>query len=236
MIVRPIPTGLQLITQPDHAHLARRIMEHCLPLDHHPRREEILLAIGEHDSGWEETDAAPTVDPATGGVADFIKVPVSVRQGVWPRAIARLAGEPWAAALVAHHAWFVYERFRTSADPEWAAFFAEMAAARDARLAALGSTLDELLADYAFLRLGDLISLAFCNLAPEPLRHEEWTVRLAGTRVVVTPDAFGGAVVPFEILAREIHGGPFRSAAALGAALDEAATTTLRGEVGGTAG
>ena len=231
MIVRPIPGGFQLITQPDHAHLARRIMEHCLPLDHHPRREEILLAIGEHDSGWEETDAAPSVDPATGGVADFIKVPVSVRQGVWPRAIARLEGEPWAAALVAHHAWFVYERFRTAADPAWAAFFDAMAAARDERLRALGLPLDELLADYGFLRLGDLISLAFCNREREPLRHGEWTVRLADPRVVVTPDAFGGAVVPFEIEAREVRGAPFSSDADLRAALAEAAVVTLRGEV-----
>ena len=144
MIVRSLPPSFHLITQPDHAHLARRIMEHCHALERHPRREEILLAIGEHDSGWEETDAAPTVDPATGGVADFIKVPVSVRQGVWPRAVARLEGEPWAAALVAHHAWFVYERFRTSADPEWTAFFADMAAARDAWLAALRLPFDEL--------------------------------------------------------------------------------------------
>ncbi|HEV8239230.1 MAG TPA: DUF3891 family protein [Thermoanaerobaculia bacterium] len=236
MIVRPLGGGFQLITQLDHAHLARRIMERCVPLAARPRREPILLAIAEHDGGWVEIDAAPSFDAASGGVVDFVKAPLAVRQGVWPRAIARLEGEPWAAALVAHHAWFVYERFRTGADPEWSAFFTAMAAARDEQLAALGSTLDELLADYAFLRLGDLISLAFCNLAPEPLRHEEWTVRLAGTRVVVTPDAFGGAVVPFAIQAREIHGGPFRSAAALRAAFDEAAPTTLSGEVGGTAG
>jgi len=230
MIVRPLPAGLQLITQPDHAHLARRIMEHCIPLAHHPRREEILLAIGEHDSGWEETDAAPSVDPATGGVADFIKVPVSVRQGVWPRAIARLAGEPWAAALVAHHAWFVYERFRTSADPEWAAFFAEMAAARDARLEALRLPFDELESDYAFLRLGDLISLAFCTQAPEPSRYGRWRVQADGARVVVGSAPFSGAV-PFEVQARELHAGPFRSDDELRAAVGAAMTTTLRGEV-----
>ena len=46
-----------------------------------------------------------------------------------------------------HHAWFVYERFRTAGDPAWAAFFDAMAAARDERLRALGLPLDELLAD-----------------------------------------------------------------------------------------
>ena len=235
MIVRPLADGLQLVTQPDHARLARRIMERCVPLSIRPRRDAILLAIGEHDSGWVEIDASPAVDAASGGVVDFLKAPLSVRQGVWPRAIARLDGEPWAAALVAHHAWFVYGRFRTGGDPEWTAFFAAMAAARDARLGALRLPLDELLADYDFLRLGDLISLAFCNLEREPLRHGEWTVRLAGTRVVVTPDAFGGAVVPFEVAAREVRGGPFGSDAELRAALAAGAAVTLRGEVAGAA-
>jgi hypothetical protein len=231
MIVRPLAGGFQLITQPDHAQLARRIMERCVTLAARPRREAILLAIGEHDGGWVEVDAAPSVDAATGGVVDFVKAPLHVRQGVWPRAIAKLEGEPWAAALVAHHAWFVYERFRTSADPEWVAFFDAMAAARDERLRALGLPLDELLADYPFLRLGDLISLAFCNREREPLRHGEWTVRLVGERVVVTPDAFGGDPVPFEIEAREADGAPFRSDAELRAALAAAPVVTLRGEV-----
>ena len=235
MIVRPLTDGFQLITQPDHAQLARRIMERCVPLAARARRDAILDAIGGHDGGWMEVDAAPSVDPATGGVVDFIKAPLHVRQGVWPRAIAKLAGEPWAAALVAHHAWFVYERFRTGGDPAWTAFFDAMAAARDERLRALGLPLDELIADYAFLRLGDLISLAFCDREREPLRHGEWTVRLAGSRVVVTPDAFGGAVVPFEIAAREVRGGPFRSDADLRAALAEAAAVTLRGEVAAAA-
>jgi len=32
VIVRPAGDDIQLITQPDHAHLARRVMEHCVPL------------------------------------------------------------------------------------------------------------------------------------------------------------------------------------------------------------
>src|SRR5687768_1060872 len=115
---------LQLITQPDHAHLARRIMERCVPLAVRPRRDRILRAIGEHDNGWAEEDAAPTVNPASGDVADFVHAPLSVRHRVWPRAVARLANDPWAAALVAQHALTVYERFRM--DAAWATFFAGM--------------------------------------------------------------------------------------------------------------
>src|SRR3989442_1479956 len=132
MIVRARPYVLQLITQVDHAHLARGIMERCVPLAARARRDAILHAIGEHDNGWAEEDAAPFVDPATGGVADFVHVPLGVRQRVWPRAVSRLGDDPWAAALVAHHAVTVYDRYR--ADPDWTSFLAGMASSRDAFL------------------------------------------------------------------------------------------------------
>ncbi|MBA3638042.1 MAG: DUF3891 family protein [Acidobacteriota bacterium] len=118
MIVRPADDGgLLLITQPAHASLARTVMESCVPLAEHPRRAAILHAIGAHDNGWAEEDAAPEFDPAGRAVADFVHVAVPVRHRVWPRAVAALASDPWAAALVAHHAITVYDRYRP--DPEW---------------------------------------------------------------------------------------------------------------------
>ena len=80
MIVRSAPGGVQLITQPDHASLARRIMERCIPLAGRSRCNAILLAIREHDNGWAEEDVAPTVIPATGRIADFITLPVASRR------------------------------------------------------------------------------------------------------------------------------------------------------------
>ena len=232
MIVRSADGAIQLITQPDHAHLARRIMEHCVPLSARPRRDAILHAIGEHDNGWAEDDAAPTVDRDNGDVVDFVSAPLSVRHGVWPRAIARLADDPWAAALVAQHAITVYDRFR--ADAEWTSFFAEMEVARDAMLRASGLPFDDLAADYAFVRLADLISLTFCVGWTDEQRFGGWTVHASGARVVVTPDAFGGVVIPIEIGAQEIRRRPFRSDADLRDALGEARVATLRGEVTGT--
>jgi len=229
VIVRPSHDRVQLITQPDHAHAARAIMEHCVPLASLPRRDAILHAIGEHDNGWAETDAAPTVDPATGNVVDFVSAPLSVRHEVWPRAVARLGDDPWAATLVAQHAITVYDRFRP--ESEWTPFFARMEAMRDTLLRANGTRLDDLLPDYAFVRLADLISLTFCTGWTDAHRFGEWTVQRSGARVVVTPDAFGGAVIPIEIEAREIRSQPFRSDAELRQALTEANTVTLRGEV-----
>lgn len=167
MIVRPVHDGLQLITQPDHAHLARTIMVHCVPL----------------------------------------------------------------AALVAQHALTVYDRFRS--DAGWTPFFDEIAVARGAMLRASGMPLDDLEADYPFVRLADLISLTFCAGWADKQRFGDWTVQLFGTRVVVSPDPFGGVVIPTEINAREIRHRQFRSDAELWDALSEGSTTTLRGEVSG---
>lgn len=204
-------------------------MEHCVPLAARPRRDAILHAIAEHDNGWAEEDAAPTVNPKTGTVVDFVSAPLSVRHAVWPRGIARLADDPWAAALVAQHALTVYERFRC--EVEWTSFFAEMEAARGAMLRASAMPLAHLDADYVFVRLGDLISLTFCTAWTDEQRFGGWTVQLSGTRVAVSPDAFGGAGIPIEIRAREIRNPPFRSDADLRDALSEADTKRLRGEV-----
>jgi hypothetical protein len=231
VIVRPAGERLLLITQPDHAHLARRVMEHCVPLATNARRREILHAVGEHDNGWTEEDAAPHVNLTTGRLFDFVSAPASVRQSVWPRGVARLSGDPWAAALVAQHAITVYDRFRS--DREWAEFFAEMEVARDAMLRESEQSLDTLLSDYVFVRLADLISLTFCVGWEDEQRFGEWAVRRLDTRVVVTPDAFGGAEVPIEINAREIPDLTFKSDMELRDALREAKETTLKGTVSG---
>jgi hypothetical protein len=237
VIVRPSHDCIQLITQPDHAHLARVIMKRCTALASRPRRETILHAIGEHDAGWALEDAAPTVNSQTGAVVDFVSVPSRVRHAVWPRTIAQLADDPWAAALVAQHALTAYDRFRF--DAEWTAFFAAMESARATMARASGTPLEELAADYAFVRLGDLISLAFCTGSTDEQRFAGWTIQLSGSRVVVTPDAFGGQEIPIEINAREIRRQLFRSDAELRDALTSVVsglsrTVTLRGEVAGT--
>jgi hypothetical protein len=227
MIVRTFPDRLELITQPAHAHLARRIMDRCVALEGRPRRDVILLAIREHDNGWEEEDAAPVVNP-DGSIADFLTAPYRVRHGVWPRAIERLSYSPWAAALVAQHALTVYGRFRASA--EWSAFFSAMQTARTRMLDASGLPLAELAADYPFVRLGDLISLAFCT-ATSGHSYADWTVDVTGAEIKVSPQPFGGAVIPFEIEARIIPRRAFQSDADLRAEVQAARPTTLRGEV-----
>jgi len=201
MIVRPLGDSLLLITQPDHAHLAGKVMARATALAQHPRRDAILLAIREHDNGWAEPDAEPIIG-SSGDVADFIAAPVAVRQGVWPRAVQHLASESWAAALVAQHAVTVYDRFRS--DDAWTQFFTDMTALRDKLLGRGALGLDDLVADYAFVRLGDLISLTFCTGWTTAQHYAEWTVRRDEATVLVTPDPFGGEAVSLDIAGTEI--------------------------------
>lgn len=216
MIVRPGDGVLHLVTQPDHAALARRIMEHWSSLAKAERRREILTAIEHHDRGWAEADAALTVDAATATIRDFIGVPAPVRQSVWPRSVADLAAAPWAAALVAHHAITVYDRYRH--DPEWHGFFPAMTSLRDEHLARAAGDLKALVRDYVYLRLGDLVSLTFCTATATPASLGPWTIRLVGPRVHVTPNPFA-IELPFAVEAREIPDVPYPTDAALRAAI-----------------
>jgi Protein of unknown function (DUF3891) len=227
VIVRQTSDALQLITQPDHARLAGAIMQHDAALAEHPRRSSILLAIAEHDNGWVEPDAEPLVDPVTGLPLDFISAPIAVRQGVWPRGIARLAHDPWASALVAQHAIVIFDRYR--GDPAWTQFFAEIETMRGERLEASGLPLRDLLSDYPFVGLGDLISLTFCNGWTEVQRFDTWSVRLSGSQVLVWPDLFEGNTISIAIEAREIRQRAFRSDAELRGAFATAFTTTVKG-------
>jgi hypothetical protein len=232
MIVRPAGAGaVHLITQPDHAALAARIMRHWASLATAERREDILRAVHAHDIGWREPDAAPVVRPDSGAIADFLTVPVEVRQGVWPRALQRLADAPWTAALVAHHAVSVYDRFR--ADPAWTAWFAQMEALRDAQLARTAGTIEMLARDYVYVRLGDLASLAFCNAWSDPQSLGPWTIRLIdGRTLLVDPNPFAYDVA-IDVDARRLAAGPYDSDAALQAAFAAAPVERIAGVVVG---
>jgi hypothetical protein len=232
MIIRPHPEGQLLITQPDHAALAARVMSQWAGLDS-PRRADILTAIGAHDNGWLNVDAAPLRDATSGGVLDFMHVPLEVRQGVWPRSVGLLHATPYAAALVAQHSIHIFARFR--GHDEWTPFFAQMEQMRDEALArSRAAPLETLIREYMFVRLGDLISLTFCNAWPDvPGEDYGYTIRQDGRRVIITPDPFAGREVPVGISGRLLPHEPFTDAAAARAAWEAAPRVTVSGVVAG---
>ncbi len=233
MIVRRHHGHLLLITQPDHAALSARIMAGWTAdgLATHPRRDAILLATREHDAGWADIDATPLVDSRTHKILDFVQAPDDVRQSVWPRSIARLADQPYAAALVAQHALHVYRDNRP--DAAWAGFFARIERLRNDHLAPTGMSESDLVRDYFFVRMGDLVSLFFANHWPGPRVEGAYTVRVAPERVTVAPDPFGGAVIPFVISGRQLPQRPYVDAADAAAAFVAAPAVTIAGTAGG---
>jgi Protein of unknown function (DUF3891) len=235
MIVRAAGASQLLITQPDHAALASRVMREWRAggFPESPRRDAILLAVHEHDNGWREVDAAPIWDEATGRIHDFVTAPDAIRRGVWPRAVERLAATPYTAALVSQHAAHVYGRYR--GDPAWAAFFGEMEASRDRHLHAAGSIpFDEFLREYFYVRIGDLLSLAFCTGWSEVQADVPgYQIRLDQGRVTITPDPFEGREIALEVRARELPSRPFVSALDAEAAFARARQTTVTGALSG---
>ncbi len=208
MIVQRRPADLALITQPDHATLSADLLEAWRDAEWRglENRVDILLAIRGHDNGWREPDALPTVDPS-GRPHDFVGAPNHIRQGVWPRGIARLRNSSAsAAALVAQHALTIYGRYR--GDAAWAPFFESITLLKEALLEECGRTdavaRDALESDYRWLHLADTLSLVFCNRWTDRFDEMGYRIILTGDRIEVTPDPFDGRTVPFRVRARVI--------------------------------
>ncbi|HKV52069.1 MAG TPA: DUF3891 family protein [Gemmatimonadaceae bacterium] len=235
MIIHQRGASVLLITQPDHAALAARIMRRWQydDLARSPRRDEILFALEHHDDGWLDVDSAPLVDATNGALLDFISAPESVRRGIWPRGVARLAESPYAAALVAQHALHIYRRCRD--DTAWQFFFDEMETLRAQHLrAAAPATLDALLRDYRWVRTGDLLSLVFCNgWTDVQIDERGGSARLLDDRLVLTPDPFAGESVPLAVTGREMPTATFDSEEDARAAYARAPAATLSGVAAG---
>lgn len=235
VIVRARDNHLLLVTQPDHAVLAETIMGawKADALTRAPHRAIVLYAIRRHDDGWIEEDRQPLIDEKSGRVLDFMDVPDEVRYRLWPRGVASVSAFPYAAALVAQHAIHLHERHRTS--PSWQEFFVKMEQARDQHLAG-SAPLDagNLQRDYVFLRMGDLMSLIFCNGWRERHHQETYDARFDGVRLRIDPDPFGGREVPLAVPARQLPNRRFHDRRDLSAAFAAAPIVTLRGVASGS--
>jgi len=225
---------LFFITQADHAALAATIMSHWREggLPDHPRREAILAATAAHDDGWREEDVTLQVNEQ-GEPQDFIEVPADIKQRIWPRATERLAAtSPYVAALVAQHALTIYASL--GSDPAWRSFFARMTRTRD-ELAerALPRTPEVLGVDYRFVRIGDQLSLIFCNGWTAPMAGVGYRAILKDITLEVTPDPFGGVRIPISVEARTLAARPYVSADDLRRAYAAAPVVTLDGYVAG---
>lgn len=173
MLHRHIDTGTLLISQPAHAWIAGQLAA-VWGNDRFGAVEpfvEVCLAAEQHDIGWLEWEAAPTLNPATGLPRTFRDLPTSEHVAVWAPAGPRaLVYGPYVALLVSLHGTGLYQqhdfardtleeaeaarRFITagatfeeqllrqmSGDPRYAAFAAPEIVARNRRLVAVWDAL-----------------------------------------------------------------------------------------------
>jgi hypothetical protein len=234
MIVYDEGEALLLITQPDHAHFTAELLSlwRADGLPEHPRRAEILFAGREHDNGWREEDAAPRWNRrnATEGCPhDFLSMPRTERIAIWERGTARFAGShPYAALLIVRHALNLYRDRRDSPDAgDWQDFFAYLDELERGLFAATGVEEAEVAADYRFLDLGDLASLAVCNRWSEPFARYGWHGVYREGTLHLDPLPLAGATA-FAIPCRRIPKRPYLGDADLGGELAAARWETLR--------
>jgi len=228
MIVTGRKDSLLLFTQPDHAGFAARLFSLWRRdgLPQHPRRNELLFAIREHDNGWREEDAAPRLDPDTSLAISFDRLPSVARLEVWRRGVHRFADDhAYASQLIARHAEVLHTDHWDQ--PGWLEFGDELVELEDKLRGKTELPLSAIEEDYGFLRLADTLSLGACGaLGLESSSGEGYRYELELGRIGLDPFPLAGATtlaLPYRSLANR----PSRNAAGLGTELAAAEWRSL---------
>jgi hypothetical protein len=219
MIVVDEEDAFFLVTQPDHARFSGELLAlwRADGLPAHPRRDDLLFAAREHDNGWREADAAPRWDAARGRPHDFTSLPAADRVEISERGVARYAGSrPYAALLVVRHALQLFGERR--GEPVWERLFALLDELEAELFATTGAGEEEVAADYRFLDLADLASLAACGRWQEPFHRYGASGRPAPGRLVLDPFPLAGTTT-FAIPCRRVPRRDYAGDAELGGEL-----------------
>jgi hypothetical protein len=166
-------------------------------------------------------------------------MPTDVRQAVWPRALDLLADSPYEAALVAQHALTIYRRY--DGQPEWRAFFRDMAARRDVLFHAWQDTAPDaavpsFLQAYAWVSIADLLSLIACHGWRETFDADQYRAVFRDGVLTVSPHPFEEAALPYRVAGRRLDRRRYHSDDDLREAYATAPTVWVSGVVAGTEG
>ena len=219
MIVVEDGSSLLLVTQPDHARFAAELLSlwRTDGLPEHPRREQLLTAVREHDNGWQEADSAPRANPESGRPHDFLSFPPAPRLEVWERGTERFVTEhPYSALLITHHALTLHRHERQ--EPGWVELLDRLEESREEfeeRAAVTAAQVDQ---DYRFLELADALSLAVCNRWSQPVERPGVRGIFREGHLHLDPYPLAGAT-SFEIPFRQIPDRPYIGDADLGGEL-----------------
>ena len=236
-----------LIAQPDHAALSGTFAERWGsahgPFPPVGGWEAVLYAAREHDNGWAEWEAAPTVD-AAGRPRNFLEMPVAEVLPVWRRGPRRAAEyDPYSGLLVSLHATRIfqprYQHGRDAAEERESLrlFLEEQEAFRSDLQRRV--TVDEpvVRAHSALIGLWDRLSLLVCcgpipaaTLEDVPAHGGAMAVRVIPTGerwAALEPYPFAGGAVELAVPARRVPAHPYATPEALREALAAAPAETL---------
>src|SRR5690606_10174456 len=112
MLHRNLNGSYLAITQPGHAWLSGQLAAHWgneLTGEVNPRAD-VVLAAEQHDIGWLEWEAEPTLNPPTGRPKTFRELGTHEHLSVWAPAGPRaLVYGPYVAMLVSMHGTGLYQ-------------------------------------------------------------------------------------------------------------------------------
>jgi Protein of unknown function (DUF3891) len=109
MVVRKLGDEWILIRQLDHARHAGELADAWSGGPFGPLRAPLIDAARLHDVGWRTWDERPTVDPSTGGPANFPTVADTHHAGFYGEGIREVTRtDPYAGYLVSLHASGIY--------------------------------------------------------------------------------------------------------------------------------
>jgi len=227
MIRRESDEGWTLITQPSHAFLSSRIMDFWGNEDFETiaPRDEVMLAIREHDCGWEETDSAADLNPKNGYPRSFMEMRPESQLEIWSECFEKYAGEyPYACALIALHFSELNER-TISRNPNNKAAVSLREKIREFLRRSLeirvgdeslnGCLPADIQTNLRFLQVGDIISLGLCHgsrsvtIPGVPINYLGDTVEIAlssedGLNYTICPNPFSQDSLHFEISGRKL--------------------------------
>jgi hypothetical protein len=211
MIVQPVGDEVRLIRQHDHAGQCGALAAEWGAPPFRPVPDVVVRAVALHDAGWQEWDAAPQVDHASGLPYRFFEMPVAAHLAIFRRSVAVAAAESaLAGLLVSLHAQGLYNgRFgllpgvgrrvvSPEEEPAVTSFFGEQARLQDRLREGLGlSAIDPLLWErYRLLQLWDAMSLF--SLASSPVVHQLPPVPTEDGEVTITMEPAGAGVIALD--------------------------------------
>lgn len=203
MIVTARDQRLRLVTQNDHAHFAAELLSLWRRdgMEEHPRRQELLQAVREHDGGWRGIDSAPMVHAETGRPHDFLDMPQAARREIWTLCTSDFSDKPYAHLLILEHALNLHRE--ASDDGVWPALLAHWRTERTKLLDDGILGVEELGDDYKFLDLTDLASLMACDVWRGPIERHGYRLERTDAGLSIDPFPLAGTTT-FEIACRWI--------------------------------